>query len=288
VRGRDSAGRPLSMRYNSVQMTDSSKAGSGSQKVFLCHSSGDKEAVRRLYRTLRRAGIDPWLDEEDLVGGQDWGLEIPRALRNSAAVIVCLSTEAITKTGYVHKEVKVALEIADQQPEGQIFIIPVRLDDCSMPERLMKWQRVDLFKPDGETSLLRALNKRGLVQCENIPESKLRLTVHRAYFLASGAECFFLNATNIGIQEELEITHVWLETDPPFYVLQPDRPLPKRLMPQETWETWVRVHDLRSRADQDVFTSARARLSTGVVIRSIKNEGVPPVGTVPGGPISRI
>jgi hypothetical protein len=270
-------------------MTDSAKDGGiNSQKVFLCHSSGDKEAVRELYRMLQRAGIDPWLDEEDLVGGQDWGLEILRALRNSAAVIVCLSTNALTKTGYLHKEVKFALETADHQPEGQIFIIPVRLDDCAVPERLSKWQRVDLFKPDGESKLLRALHIRGLVRLENIPESKLKLTVHRAYFLASRVECFFINATNIAIQEELEITHIWFETDPPFYVLQPDRPLPKRLRPQETWETWVRVHDLGSRADQEVFASARARLSTGVVVRSIKNEGVPPVGAVPGGPISRI
>jgi len=270
-------------------MTDSAKdSGFRSQKVFLCHSSGDKEAVRKLHLTLRRAGIDPWLDEEDLVGGQDWGLEIPRAIRNSAAVIICLSTDAIRKRGYVHKEVKFALGIADEQPEGQIFIIPVRLDDCAVPDSLTKWQRVDLFKPDGESRLLRALSICGLVQREYIPDSKLRLTVHRAYFMLSRVDCFFINVTNIGIQEELEITHVWLETDPPFYVLQPDRPLPKRLMPQETWETWVRVHDLGSRVDQDVFTSARVRLSTGVVIRSIENDGAPPFGTVPGGPISRI
>jgi hypothetical protein len=31
----------------------------------------------------------------------------------------------------------------------------------------------------------------------NVPEGKLRLTVHRAYFLATGTECFFVNATNI-------------------------------------------------------------------------------------------
>ena len=270
-------------------MTDSGKdSGLTSHKVFLCHSSGDEEAVRKLYRTLRVAGVDPWLDEEDLIGGQDWELEIPKALRNSAVVVVCLSTNAVAKTGYVQKEIKFALDAADRQPEGQIFIIPLRLDDCVVPDRLSKWQRVDLFRADGESKLLKALNTRGLVEYAHNHDNKLKLTVHRAYFQSPRIECFFINATNIAVQEELEITHVWIETKPPFHIIQHDRPLPKRLKPQETWETWARVSDLGSRAEQVLFTLARARLSTGVVIHSIKNEGVPMFGTVPGGPISQV
>jgi hypothetical protein len=49
-------------------------------KVFLCHASTDKPKVRELYRYLRRRGINPWFDEEHLVGGQDWQVEIPKAL----------------------------------------------------------------------------------------------------------------------------------------------------------------------------------------------------------------
>jgi len=68
-------------------------------KIFLCHASGDKPAVRELYHRLRAAGFDPWLDEENLLPGQDWQLEIPQAVRSSDAVIVCLSTRAVTKRG---------------------------------------------------------------------------------------------------------------------------------------------------------------------------------------------
>jgi hypothetical protein len=36
-------------------------------RVFLCHSSQDKPAVRELYKRLGGEGwIDPWLDEENL------------------------------------------------------------------------------------------------------------------------------------------------------------------------------------------------------------------------------
>jgi len=41
-------------------------------KVFLCHASGDKPAVHDLYRCLRSDRVAPWLDEEDLLPGQDW------------------------------------------------------------------------------------------------------------------------------------------------------------------------------------------------------------------------
>jgi len=129
-------------------------------KVFLCHASADKPAVRDLYRRLRSDGIAPWLAEEDLLPGQDWQLEIPKAVRSSDAVIICLSSSAITKAGFVQKEIKYALDVADEQPEGAIFLIPLRLEECEAPERLRRWQWVDLFQEPGYERLLRALRAR--------------------------------------------------------------------------------------------------------------------------------
>jgi len=129
-------------------------------KVFLCHASGDKPAVRDLYRRLRSDGIAPWLDEEDLLPGQDWPLEIPKAVRSSDAVIICLSSRAITKAGYVQREIKYALDVADEQPEGALCLIPLRLEECEAPERLRRWQWVDLFQRPGYERLLRALRAR--------------------------------------------------------------------------------------------------------------------------------
>jgi len=129
-------------------------------RVFLCHASGDKPAVRELYHRLRAAGFDPWLDEEKLLPGQDWQLEIPQAVRSSDAVIVCLSTRAVTKAGYVQKEIRYALDVADEQPEGAIFLIPLRLEECEVPQRLRRWQWVDFFHGKGYDRLLRALRAR--------------------------------------------------------------------------------------------------------------------------------
>ena len=91
-------------------------------RIFLCHSSGDKPEVRNLYQRLSSDGFDPWLDEEKLLGGQKWEPEIAKAVKNSDVVIVCLSHKAINKAGYVHKEIKFALDKADEQPEDTISV----------------------------------------------------------------------------------------------------------------------------------------------------------------------
>ena len=45
-----------------------------SLRVFLCHASHDKPAVRDLYFRLREYGVYPWLDEVDILPDQDWEL----------------------------------------------------------------------------------------------------------------------------------------------------------------------------------------------------------------------
>jgi hypothetical protein len=91
--------------------------------------------------------------------GQDWDREIRRAVERADVVIVCLSNRS-EKRGYVQKEIRKALDVADEQPEGSIFLIPVKLTECSVPDRLRKWHWVDLFIVNGETKLEAALRQR--------------------------------------------------------------------------------------------------------------------------------
>lgn len=129
-------------------------------KVFLCHASADKPKVRELYRYLRKRGIKPWFDEMDLVGGQDWQVEIPKALFSSDAILICLTKNAIDKEGYIQKEIKFALDKALEMPEGRIFLIPVRFEECEVPFALSRYQWVDLFDEVGYTRMMRALKFR--------------------------------------------------------------------------------------------------------------------------------
>lgn len=118
-------------------------------RIFLCHSSKDKPSVRQLYKYLIRDGFNVWLDEEDILPGQDWDREITKAVKLSDIVLICLSHDSITKSGYVQKEIRFSLNVAEEKPDGVIFIIPVRLEDCEVPDKLKKWQWVDLYKENG-------------------------------------------------------------------------------------------------------------------------------------------
>jgi hypothetical protein len=118
-----------------------------SRRVFLCHASEDKVHVRNAYAELVRGGFDPWLDEKNLLPGQNWEYEIPRALKSSAAVIVFLSRASVSKRGYVQREFRLAFDALQEISENQIFVIPVRLDDCDVPEL-----RIDFGTPRWDTA----------------------------------------------------------------------------------------------------------------------------------------
>ena len=114
--------------------------------VFLCHAKEDKPTVRELYRQLSAEGwLDVWLDEVNLFPGQEWDMEIEKAVEQADVVLVCLSTHSVDKEGYVQKELRFVLNIADEKPEGTIFVVPLRLDDCQVPRRIRAWQYVDYF-----------------------------------------------------------------------------------------------------------------------------------------------
>lgn len=127
-------------------------------RVFLCHSSNDKSAVRELYRQLSTEGwIDVWLDEEKLYPGQDWNLEIEKAVEAADVILVCLSNSSITKEGYVQRELRIVLDYADYKPEGTLYLIPIRLEPCDPPRRLRPWQYADYFEKDRDRAYQRLL-----------------------------------------------------------------------------------------------------------------------------------
>ena len=127
--------------------------------IFLIHAHSDRETVHKLYTRLIKDGIHAWLDVERLQPGQDWQNEIRNAILKSQVIIVCLSRGFEKQQGYRHEELKLALEKANFLPGDEIFIIPVRLEECDMPEPLRRLQRVDLFKAGGYKKLIQALQE---------------------------------------------------------------------------------------------------------------------------------
>ncbi|MFG6104904.1 SUMF1/EgtB/PvdO family nonheme iron enzyme [Leptothoe sp. EHU-05/26/07-4] len=134
-------------------------------RIFLAHASEDKEAVTDLYQRLKESGFQPWLDKVDLLPGQSWRSEIPKAIKTSDVFIACLSQKSCQKQGYIQREFKMALNEIAERPPGQIFLIPVRLDDCRIPAlrqeeygiSLTDYQWVDLFESDGYERLVQGI-----------------------------------------------------------------------------------------------------------------------------------
>jgi len=133
---------------------------SRSLRIFILHASQDKPAVRELYRKLSADGFDAWLDEEKLLPGQDFDMEIYKAVRDADIIIICLSNASIRKEGYIQKEIKRALDIVAEKPEGVIYMIPARLEECEVPSRLKSFHWVDLFEVDGYSKLRKSLSVR--------------------------------------------------------------------------------------------------------------------------------
>ncbi len=153
--------------------------------VFVSYASEDRAHAANIATILKSEGFSPWLDKEKLLPGQDWRLEIEKAVEEADAIVMCLSKLSTNKRGYVQKEIKKALDVADEQPEGAIFLIPARLEPCTVPRQLSAKQWVDIFEPDGMDQLVEALKIRAKnIGCPVIPEDVVDSLVGE--YLASG------------------------------------------------------------------------------------------------------
>jgi hypothetical protein len=121
--------------------------------IFLSYCRDNTQEVTDFYTDLIKAGEQVWWDQENLLPGQDWRLEISEAIKDAYAVLICFSkeTEARTTTG-IYPEARAAIEEYREYAPGDVFLIPVRLSECDIPKfridatlYLNGLQRVDLF-----------------------------------------------------------------------------------------------------------------------------------------------
>jgi hypothetical protein len=134
------------------------------KQVFLSYCHDNTTTVTQLRNGLISAGEAVWWDQ-DILPGQDWKAAIRKAMNNSYAVVVCLSTElAVRVKSGVYPEISDAISIFREFSPGSIFLIPVRLSDCKPPpieidatRTLGRLQHVDLFPPANWATGLRQL-----------------------------------------------------------------------------------------------------------------------------------
>lgn len=130
-------------------------------RVFIAYVSEDLAAAGRLFRDLENADCQPWLDKESLLPGQNWPRSIDHAIEVSDFFIPCFSKRAVLKRGVFQSELRFALDCAAKRPLDDMFVIPVRLEECVVPKRITQHlQCVDLFPAwdDGFAQIRRTID----------------------------------------------------------------------------------------------------------------------------------
>jgi TIR domain len=104
--------------------------------VFLSHVREDAERVQRLADDLEARGIGTWVDRHKIKPGERWEKAIEDAIRSGAFFVACFSQAYAARTrSYVNKELAIAIEEVQLRPETASWFIPIRLDDCEIPDR---------------------------------------------------------------------------------------------------------------------------------------------------------
>lgn len=132
--------------------------------AFISYVREDAHHVDQLQRTLEAAGVPVWRDMADLWPGEDWRIKIRHAITEDALVfIACFSRQSLARSkSYQSEELVLAIEQMRLRRPDEPFLIPVRFDDCDIPDRdlgsgrrLGSLQRADLFGERGDHNAAR-------------------------------------------------------------------------------------------------------------------------------------
>lgn len=132
--------------------------------VFVCYAEEDRKDAELLYGKIKDLGYRPWMASRDILPGEDWRDSIDKAIRRSSFFLACISKNSVAKRGFIQSELKAALDRARKLLTGDIYIIPIMLDDSLLPEGIAMLQaadtRVDNFLQKLATSFRRGLELR--------------------------------------------------------------------------------------------------------------------------------
>jgi hypothetical protein len=139
--------------------------------IFLSYARNDQDIVKVLYTRLEDEGYKPWMDQFDILPGEDWERSIRSTIKKADFFLVFLSKHSINRRGVLQKEIRIALDSWNGMLSDDIYFIPVRLSECQIPDELSSFQWVDIFDDSGWSRLLSAITV-GLKRRKNDPRNK--------------------------------------------------------------------------------------------------------------------
>jgi hypothetical protein len=110
-----------------------------SHAVFLSYASQDAGPAQKICEALRAAGIEVFLDQSELRGGDVWGQKIRREIRDCALFIPVISANTASRhEGYFRLEWDLADQRTHMMARNRVFIVPVCLD--TTPDAGAEWR----------------------------------------------------------------------------------------------------------------------------------------------------
>ena len=104
--------------------------------VFISYVSENAEIVDMLCQELKSRDIQVWRDRDEIAPGSRWKQVIRTAIREGAFFIACFSKEYNDRDKtYMNEELTLAIEELRQRPTDRIWFIPVKLNECEIPDR---------------------------------------------------------------------------------------------------------------------------------------------------------
>ena len=129
-------------------MNESTKA------VFLSYASQDAGAASRICQTLREAGIEVWLDQSELRGGDAWDAAIRKQIKACTLFVPIISANTRARAeGYFRLEWKLAVDRSHLMAAERAFLLPLVIDDTMEADALVpdKFREVQwTYLPAGE------------------------------------------------------------------------------------------------------------------------------------------
>jgi TIR domain/FHIPEP family len=110
-------------------------------KVFLSHSSVDKNLARRLSLDLQATNIDVWLDQWEIGVGTEFVQSIERGVDEAEFVIVLLTPGSVA-SDWVNREWR--RKVQKEAETKRIAVVPVRGELCEIPDFLAQCSQVDV------------------------------------------------------------------------------------------------------------------------------------------------
>jgi molecular chaperone DnaK len=147
--------------------------------AFFSYCRDDSDFALRLAEDLKGAGAVVWMDQLDIEPGQEWDSAVEDAVTRCPRMLLILSPASV-KSRNVRNEIAFALD-------EQKTIIPVLLQDCTVPLQLRRIQHID-FRTDYARGLKALLKALGVQQSAPRPASPEPDETGRASATATAAE----------------------------------------------------------------------------------------------------